>query len=469
MTEPLATKTAIFDVAVIGAGVVGCAMARRFALEGARVVLLEKSTDILSGASKGNSAILHTGFDAPPGSIELACMQEGYREYRDIHARLNLPLLETGALVAAWSDEDLARLPAIVEQAHGNGVDDVRQVGRDEVLALEPQLAGNVLGAVRVPGEHLVDPWSAPLAYLQQALAHGAEACFDVEVLDGAFDGGEWVLHTRRGDLRARQVINCAGLFGDQLEQRLLGAASFAIHPRKGQFVVFDKAAAALLRHILLPVPNERTKGVVFTRTVFGNLLAGPTAEEQDDREQARVDSDTLQRLIDAAVERIPGLRGMPVTATYAGLRPASEKKEYRIRRVDGRNWISVGGIRSTGLTAALGIARHVYRLYQGERFHEAVREPLWPQVPNLAEHLPRDWQRPGYDEIVCHCEMVTRREILAALEGPLPAGDFGGLKRRTRACMGRCQGFYCNARVAELSAGRLAQPLATGSCHEHH
>ncbi|WP_134512361.1 NAD(P)/FAD-dependent oxidoreductase, partial [Pseudomonas aeruginosa] len=149
MTEPLATKTAIFDVAVIGAGVVGCAMARRFALEGARVVLLEKSTDILSGASKGNSAILHTGFDAPPGSIELACMQEGYREYRDIHARLNLPLLETGALVAAWSDEDLARLPAIVEQAHGNGVDDVRQIGRDEVLALEPQLAGNVLGAVR--------------------------------------------------------------------------------------------------------------------------------------------------------------------------------------------------------------------------------------------------------------------------------------------------------------------------------
>ena len=430
MTEPLATKTAIFDVAVIGAGVVGCAMARRFALEGARVVLLEKSTDILSGASKGNSAILHTGFDAPPGSIELACMQEGYREYRDIHARLNLPLLETGALVAAWSDEDLARLPAIVEQAHGNGVDDVRQIGRDEVLALEPQLAGNVLGAVRVPGEHLIDPWSAPLAYLQQAQAHGAEACFDVEVLD---------------------------------------AASFAIHPRKGQFVVFDKAAAALLRHILLPVPNERTKGVVFTRTVFGNLLAGPTAEEQDDREQARVDSDTLQRLIDAAVERIPGLRGMPVTATYAGLRPASEKKEYRIRQVDGRNWISVGGIRSTGLTAALGIARHVYRLYQGGRFHEAVREPLWPQVPNLAEHLPRDWQRPGYDEIVCHCEMVTRREILAALEGPLPAGDFGGLKRRTRACMGRCQGFYCNARVAELSAGRLAQPLATGSCHEHH
>ena len=198
-------------------------------------------------------------------------MQEGYREYRDIHARLNLPLLETGALVAAWSDEDLARLPAIVEQARGSGVDDVRQIGRDEVLALEPQLAGNVLGAVRVPGEHLIDPWSAPLAYLQQAQGPWRRGLFQRRVLDGAFDGGEWLLHTRRGDLRARQVINCAGLFGDQLEQRLLGAAS-AIHPRKGQFVVFDKAAARCCG-ILLPVPNERTKGVVFTRTVFGNRL----------------------------------------------------------------------------------------------------------------------------------------------------------------------------------------------------
>lgn len=395
-------------------------------------------------------------------------MQEGYREYRDIHARLNLPLLETGALVAAWSDEDLARLPAIVEQAHGNGVDDVRQIGRDEVLALEPQLAGNVLGAVRVPGEHLIDPGPlrSPICNRRRPMAPRPVSTSRCWTAPSTAANGCCI---PAAAICARQVINCAGLFGDQLELRLLGAASFAIHPRKGQFVVFDKAAAALLRHILLPVPNERTKGVVFTRTVFGNLLAGPTAEEQDDREQARVDSDTLQRLIDAAVERLPGLRGMPVTATYAGLRPASEKKEYRIRQVDGRNWISVGGIRSTGLTAALGIARHVYRLYQGGRFHEAVREPLWPQVPNLAEHLPRDWQRPGYDEIVCHCEMVTRREILAALEGPLPAGDFGGLKRRTRACMGRCQGFYCNARVAELSAGRLAQPLATGSCHEHH
>jgi glycerol-3-phosphate dehydrogenase len=464
MTEKYPNNV-IFDVAIVGSGVVGCAMARRFALEGAKVVLLEKSSDILSGASKGNSAILHTGFDAPTGSVELACMQAGYREYLEIHPRLNLPLLKTGAMVVAWNAEDAAKLPAILAQAQANGVSNVRLLDSAEIRRLEPHLAQNALAAVQVPDEHLIDPWSAPLAYLQQAMAHGAQVRRQAEVQAGKFDGERWTLLTPQGTVNARYVINCAGLFGDRLEEQLLGHSDFRIMPRKGQFVVFDKAAARLLGNIVLPVPNERTKGIVLTRTVYGNLLVGPTAEEQDDRDHAGLDSATLQSLIDAAVERIPQLAGMPVTATYAGLRPASEKKEYRIQADAKRHWITVGGIRSTGLTAALGIARHVFSLYQGQ--HVPVAEPIWPQVPNLAEHLPRDYLQPGYGEIVCHCEMVTRREIQAALASPLPPGDFGGLKRRTRACMGRCQGFYCGAQVAELSAGALATPLATGRCHE--
>jgi len=469
MTDSATRGTPPFDVAVIGGGVVGCAMARRFTLEGARVVLVERGTDILSGASKGNSAILHTGFDAPPGSVELACMQEGYREYLEIHRRMNLPLLETGALVVAWSEEDLARLDAIVSQAHANGVTDVMRIDGRELQAREPALARSALAAVRVPGEHLIDPWSAPLGYLRQAVLHGAQVRLGTEILAGDFDGEFWTLRAASGELKARTVINCAGLFGDTLEERLLGEAAFRIQPRKGQFVVYDKAAAKLIGHIILPVPNERTKGIVFTRTIFGNLLVGPTAEEQDDRVHAGVESQTLQYLMDAAQARIPGLTGMPVTATYAGLRPASDKKEYRIRDLPERHWITVGGIRSTGLTAALGIARHIHRLYADRQSHAALSNLQWPQLPSLAEHLPRDWQQPGYGEIVCHCEMVTEREIRQALDAPLPPGDFGGLKRRTRACMGRCQGFYCGARVAELSAGRLAIPLATGASHESH
>ncbi len=469
MTESATRSDAPFDIAVIGGGVVGCAMARRFTLEGARVVLVERGADILSGASKGNSAILHTGFDAPPRSVELSCMQEGYQEYLDIHRQMNLPLLETGALVVAWSEEDLTRLDAIIAQAHANGVLDTTRINRAELGALEPALARTALGAVRVPGEFLIDPWSAPLAYLRQAVAHGAQVRLGMEIVAGEFDGEYWTLRAPANTLRARTVINCAGLFGDILDERLLGEASFSIHPRKGQFVVYDKAASQLISHIILPVPNERTKGIVFTRTIFGNLLVGPTAEEQDDRVHAEVDTQTLRQLMEAAQARIPGLADMPVTATYAGLRPASDKKEYRIRHLAERHWITVGGIRSTGLTAALGIARHVHRLYATQQAHAPLENLQWPQMPNLAEHLPRDWQRPGYGEIICHCEMVTEREIREALNSPLPPGDFGGLRRRTRACMGRCQGFYCGARVAELSAGHLAIPLATGACHEPH
>ncbi|MDY7533054.1 NAD(P)/FAD-dependent oxidoreductase [Pseudomonas sp. Bout1] len=469
MTKTFPNHTVVYDVVVIGGGVVGCAMARRFTLEGARVLLLEKSPDILSGASKGNSAILHTGFDAPRASLELACMQAGYQEYLQIYRKMGLPLLETGAMVVAWNEDDLGKLEGIIQQAHDNGVADAQFIDRAGVMALEPDLASTALGAVKVPGEFLIDPWSAPLGYLLQAMLHGAQVQFNAQVNNGHFDGDTWSLTTTAGAVRARTVINCAGLFGDHLERDLLGQSSFSIHPRKGQFVVFDKAASRYLNNIILPVPNERTKGIVLTKTVYGNLLVGPTAEEQDDRLHAGLDSAVLQQLVDAAVQRIPALEGMPVTATYAALRPASDKKEYRIHTVPGKNWITVGGIRSTGLTAALGIARHVFSLYEARHTPLTAQSLQWPTLPNLAEHLPRDYQTPGYGEIICHCEMVTLREINAALASTLPPGDLGGLKRRTRACMGRCQGFYCSARVAELSAGRLAIPLATGACHEAH
>ncbi len=453
----------MFDVAVVGGGVVGCAVARRFTLQGARVVLLEKGADILSGASKGNSAILHTGFDAPPGSLELACMQAGYTEYLEIRDRLRLPLLESGAIVCAWSEEELAKLPGILAQAHGNGVAAARMVTPGEILAREPNLSARVLGGVLVPGEHLIDPWSAPLAYVLQALANGAEVRRNTEVTGGAFAGGAWRLETSAGPVACGTVINCAGLFGDTLEALLTGAADFTIKPRKGQFVVFDKAAARLLRSIILPVPTERTKGIVVTPTVFGNVLVGPTAEEQDSRTDAGTDEATLRMLAEKGAEILPGLAGMGITAIYAGIRPATERKEYRVRQAPG--YIALGGIRSTGLTAALGLAQHAWGLYAGAQ--QPVANPIWPQVPVLAEHGARDWQSPGYGEVICHCEMATSREIEAALRGPLPAGDYGGLKRRTRAGMGRCQGFYCSARLAELSAGCFAAPLAVGGAHD--
>lgn len=460
------TDLPLFDIIVIGGGVVGCALMRRFALAGARALLLEKGADILSGASKANSAILHTGFDAPPGSVEVACMQAGYKEYMDIYQRFNLPLLETGALVVAWNEEQVAALDGIIAKAQENGVSDVKPVSQAELRKAEPQLSEAALAAVSVPREFVIDPWSSPLAYLRQAVEAGAEYRFDTEVQSGAFDGASWRISTSKGTFSARIVINCSGNQGD-IVQSICTRPEFQIRPRKGQFLVYDKSASSLINAIILPVPSSITKGVVLTKTIFGNLLLGPTAEEQEDRAHARVDHDMLQGLIDVGTKMLPDLPQHAVTATYAGLRPATEFKDYQIKAEAGKNWIGVNGIRSTGLTAALGIAAYVERLCM-ETYPEAAKfgppkTPAWPKMPMLAQHAPRAWQEGDDTEIVCHCESVTRGDIERALDAEIPAQSLGGLRRRTRVMMGRCNGFYCSARVARLTKGRIKPALAGG------
>ncbi len=450
-----------YDIAIIGAGIVGCAMARRYTLDGARVVVLEKAADVLDGASKANSAILHTGFDAPPGSVEQACIAKGYAEYLDIRESLGLPLLKTGALVLAWDDEQLAALPALVAKAHKNGVADVALLSREAILAQEPQLSPALKGGFSVPREYLIDPWASAHAYILQAMANGAVLQRESEVLSGQFNGQHWALTTPQGTVHAAQVINCAGLYGDIIDQRLLGHSAFTIKPRKGQFVVFDKPASDLVTAVILPVPTKTTKGVVIFRTIFGNIAVGPTAEEQDSRTDASTQADTLKALRQKGIDMLPALASYEVTTTYAGLRPATQFQDYQISAQAAQNYITVGGIRSTGLSAALGIARHVAALNSNVPFSNSpIKTPVCPAPDRLSNYHPRDWQQPDHGGIICHCEMVTKREILAALDGPMPPKTLQGLKRRTRVCMGRCQGFYCTGPLATLTEGRLSPPI---------
>jgi glycerol-3-phosphate dehydrogenase len=451
----------LFDIAIIGAGVVGCAVARRFALAGAKVALIEKGMDILSGASKANSAILHTGFDAPPSSLELELVKAGRQEYLAIRDSLNLALVTTGALVCAWNSAEAEKLDAIEKQAQANGIAEVKLLSPSEASKVMPGLSANLKGALHVEGEHVIDPWSAPLAYLTQAIALGAVFIRGTELLNGRFDGN-WTLETSTGEVQANSVINAAGLYGDVVDARLGFEPEFQIKPRKGQFVVLDKAALRHVPCIVLPVPTEITKGVVVCPTWLGNVLIGPTAEEQDDRVRATVETETLEALLQRGGEIVPALRGIPVTAVYAGLRPASEAKAYRVFARPERRAITLGGIRSTGLSSALGLAQHALKLHAdfGFSYSAPLSVPL-VCVPNLAETRERDWQRADHGDIICHCELVTKREIEAALDSPVPPGDFGGLRRRTRAGMGRCQGFYCNARLAEMTRGKLSTPLA--------
>ena len=450
-----------YDVIVIGAGVVGCAMARQFTLEGASVLVIEKATDILEGASKGNSAILHTGFDAPPDSVEHSCIVDSYQAFLSIRKKLKLPLLKTGALVVAWTGQEEAQLEGILQKAFINGVDDACLIGAQEILRKEPQLSSAVKAAVHIPGEYVIDPWTTPYVLMLQAIRNGATLRCSTEVTGGEFDGEAWTISIDKGNFTGTTVINCAGLYGDKLDRMLIKQPAFEIRPRKGQFIVYDKAASHLLSSIILPVPSETTKGIVVCRTIFGNVLVGPTADEQQSREDTSVDKETLEALQQKGREIIPALADQPITATYAGIRPATQYKDYCIKYYRETRYISVGGIRSTGLTSALGIAKRVFGEYQ-QAGHKCEPRPEvgMPELSPIAETETRDWQLEGNDGIVCHCELVTRREIKQALGGEMPATSLSGLKRRTRVTMGRCQGFYCSEQLSELTRGHFEIPM---------
>ncbi len=458
----------IYDTVIIGAGVVGCAMARRFALEGASVLIVEKAADILDGASKANSAILHTGFDAPADSLELSCIKAGYQEYQEIHERLQLPVMKTGAIVIAWTADEEARLGRLMKQAGANGVEGIEFLTAPQIMEKEPHLSNVLRAGFYVPQEYVIDPWTTPYVYLMQAIDNGAHVLRNAEIIGGEFDGTNWQLDTQHSNIRCRTVINCAGLYGDLIDRLLMGKSNFDVLPRKGQFLVYDKPASKLISSIILPVPSKGTKGIVVCRTIFGNLLVGPTAEEQESRDDTSVQTDTLNFLQEKAEQIVPALSGCTITATYAGIRPATQSKDYQISYDADRHYVSVGGIRSTGLSAALGIASYVYEEYSNAgNNHVAPVSCQWPTVQPIDETQPRDWTKPGNGGVICHCELVTCREVKQALEGPLAANSLEGLKRRTRVTMGRCQGFYCSAQLSKMTEGKFEQPLGIGDASD--
>lgn len=439
----------IFDVAVIGAGIVGCGIFKEFCQNGAKTVLVEKENDILEGASKGNSAILHTGFDAPEDSLELQCVKAGYKEYLKIKDKLNLPLLNTQALVVAWSDEQEEKLDGIIQKGFNNGVSELEMISSSQIFKREQHLSKNAKAAILVKGESLIDPWTTPLAYVKLGVASGGKLAFSHEVQSGNFNGEYWEIQTSSKTIKAKTIINAAGLYGDIVEQ-IKGDSDFKIIPRKGQFIIFDETAYNLVNSIILPVPTKITKGVVITKTAFGNILVGPTAEEQNSRTDSFTKDETLQMLKDKAYEMLPSLQNHKIIATFAGLRPASDKNYYRVKINDAKNWITVGGIRSTGLTSSLGLAKYVYQL-NNKKYDKKNVSSSKITISNISEFAPRDYLSKDYGKIVCHCECVTQREIQNALKDDVSAGTLAGLKRRTRVTMGRCQGFNCASAIAEI------------------
>lgn len=458
----MSSATVGFDVAVVGAGVVGAAIARELAQYRLRVLLLDAAGDIGAGTSKANTAILHTGFDAKPGTTEARLVRRGHALLTAYGAEAGIPIEPTGATLVAWDAAQLAALPHIAETAARNGYAAARPVTTDELYRDEPYLGPGALGGLRIPDESLICPFTTPLAFATQAVVNGTELALDspLQAVQRAPDGMH-LLVTPRGVFGARYIVNAAGLYADAID-RLFGHAAFTVTPRRGELIVFDKLARRLLNHILLPVPTAVSKGVLVSPTVFGNVVLGPTAEDVDDKTATGSTAAGIASLREKGGRILPSLIEEEVSAVYVGLRAATEHGDYQIAFYPAQRYVCVGGIRSTGLSASMAIAEYVV---DGLRDAGLTLEPKADfrsvHMPNIGEGFPRPYQRADliaadadFGRIICHCERVTRGEIIAAARATIPARSLDGLRRRTRALLGRCQGFYCAATVAALLRG---------------
>jgi glycerol-3-phosphate dehydrogenase len=449
------------DVVIVGAGVVGAGIAReltRFELD---VTLLEAGPDVGAGTSKANTALLHTGFDAKPGTLESRLVARGYRLLSEYAAGAGIPVERTGALLVAWDEHQLAEFPGIVERSRANGYDAIRELDADELYRREPSLGAGARGALEVPDEALVCPFTTPLAFATEAVLAGCELRRDTPVtaVERLPTGGFRVETAGGGSLTARHLVNAAGLRSDEID-RMLGNDRFTVTARRGELIVFDKLSRPLVRQIVLAVPTQVTKGVLVSPTVFGNVMVGPTAEDLPRKDDTSSTAAGLEYLMAEAGRIMPALLEFDVTAVYVGLRAATEHADFQIAFEGG--YACVGGIRSTGLSASMAIAEHVREGLELDAPPRPRREP--PRMPNLGEAFPRPYQQadliasdPDYGRVVCFCERVTRGEIRDAFASPVPPVDLDGLRRRTRAHMGRCQGFFCGARLAGMLAERGA------------
>ena len=410
-------------------------------------------------ASKANTAILHTGFDAKPGTLESTMVSRGYELLSDYAAHTGIPVEHTGAILVAWDDEQLDALPGLKEKAEANGYHRCEIVDSAAVYAAVPDLGPGALGGLTVPDESIICTWTVNLALATDAVNRGTTLLTDHRV-ERVETGAELTtLHTSAGTVRTRWVVNAAGLGADVIDN-LFGFSRFTVTPRRGELIVYDKLARPLVDKIVLPVPTSRGKGVLVSPTIYGNVMLGPTSEDLTDRSATGTSESGFEFLLEKGRALMPRLLAEEVTATYAGLRAAIDHGDYLIEADPAQHYLLVGGIRSTGLTAGMAIAEYARAqlVSAGLDLTPAADLPDPPQMPNLGEAFPRPYQQaekiaadPAYGRIVCFCERVTEGELRDACHSVIPPAALEGLRRRTRVMNGRCQAFFCGAEVQSV------------------
>lgn len=454
------------DVIIIGGGVSGCSIARFLGRYRADVLLVEKEEDVCCGTSKANSAIVHAGFDAEPGSRMAELNVRGSRMMPQLAEELDFPYEQCGSLVVCLDEEDRPALQALYERGVRNGVEGLRILEREELHRLEPNLSEQAVAALYAPTGAIVCPFELTYALAENAAANGVEFRFDTRIERICRIEGGWRLVTAGGEeLEARVVINAAGVYADALHNQVC-EERLEIVPRRGSYLLLDHAAGEYVHHTIFQLPGKYGKGVLVTPTVHGNLLVGPTANDIGDKADVSTTAEELEEIrikAELAVREIPWRQTI---TSFAGLRAHEKRHDFTLQE-SAPGFIDCAGIESPGLSAspAIGLvtaelAAGILSLEKKDDFQARRKGLMHPQELPEEEYRRLIAENPSYGTVICRCERVTEGEILDAIHRTPGARSLDGVKRRTRAGMGRCQGGFCGPRVMEILSRELGIPM---------
>ncbi|MCI5821485.1 MAG: NAD(P)/FAD-dependent oxidoreductase [Lachnospiraceae bacterium] len=447
----------MYDVAIVGAGVVGSAIARELAKFKVSACVIEKDEDVCNGTSKANSAIVHAGFDAKPGTLKAKLNVRGNEMMDELSKELDFPFKRNGSLVVCTKDQDPALLDELVEKAKANGVE-VQILERDELIKMEPNLADDVVKALYAPTGAIVCPFHLTMALAENAADNGVEFFLNTEVTKIEKKDDRYVISTDKDTIEAKTVVNAAGVYADKFNN-MVSEHKLEIIARRGQYMLLDKDAGSHVSRTIFQLPSKMGKGVLVTPTVHGNLLVGPTAEDIDDKEGVNTTAEGLGSLAATSAQSVKNVPMRQVITSFAGLRAHEVNGDFVIGEAeDAPGFFNAAGIESPGLSSAPAIGEMVASqvaeklgLEKNPNFNGKRKGILNPATLSIEERNELIKKQPAYGNIICRCEMVTEGEILDAIHRTLGARSLDGVKRRTRAGMGRCQAGFCSPKTMEI------------------
>ena len=454
----------MYDVVIIGAGVSGSASARELSRYKVNACVIEKTEDVCSGTSKANSGIVHAGFDAPEGSLMAKLNVEGNLMMEELSKELDFPFKKNGSLVICLSEEDMPKLKELYDRGIRNGVKELKILNKEEVLELEPNITDDVYAALYAPTGGIVCPFGLNIALAENANTNGIEFRFNTEAQDIEKIDGGFIIKTNQGDIKTKYIVNAAGVYADKFHN-MVSQNKINITARKGEYCLLDKTAGNHVSRTIFALPGKMGKGVLVSPTAHGNLIVGPTSTDIDDKEGVNTTREGLDTVIGKSSMNVKNIPMRQVITSFSGLRAHEDNHEFIIKVLeDAKGFIDCAGIESPGLTSSPAIGKMVadilkekLNLEENPNFIGTRKGILDPNTLSLEERNQLIKEQPAYGNIICRCEMITEGEIIDAIRRPLGAKSLDGVKRRTRAGMGRCQAGFCSPKTMEILERELS------------